>query len=216
MSQPSLCVNEIFYSLQGEGTRAGERCVFVRLTGCNVRCSYCDTQYAFEEGQIMTLDQVLWCVRGYGCPLVEVTGGEPLLQPPVYQLLTTLAGEVDTVLLETSGTMPIQNVDPRVVRILDVKCPGSGVADRNHWPNLDLLTPRDEVKFVVLDRTDYDWAKDIIVRHGLLTRCPVLLSPVFGVLQPNELASWVLLDQLDVRVGLQLHKLIWPATKRGI
>ena len=216
MTQPQLCVNEIFHSIQGEGTRAGERCVLVRLTGCDLRCPYCDTQYAFDEGSRMTLDDIMAAVRGYGCKLVEVTGGEPLLQPAVHELLKRLADEGNTVLLETSGTRPIGDVDPRVARILDVKCPSSGAAERNHWENVDFLTPRDEVKFVILNRADYDWAKDVIARRGLLSRCPVLVSPVYGVLPPHQLAGWVLEDRLDVRVGLQLHKLIWPPTTRGV
>lgn len=213
---PRLRVNEIFHSVQGEGTRVGVRCVFIRLTGCHLECVWCDTPYAFDQGEWMTLDDILDRVYAYECPTVNVTGGEPLLQPAVYTLLTRLADELDTVLLETSGAVAIDRVDPRVVRIVDIKCPGSGEAERNCWPNLDRLTPRDEVKFVLLDRQDYEWAREVLRRYDLLSRCPVIFSPVHGKLKPNELAKWMLEDRLDVRVGLQLHKLIWPAARRGV
>jgi 7-carboxy-7-deazaguanine synthase len=217
ITQPHrLRVNEIFHSVQGEGTRVGVRCVFVRLTGCHLRCNYCDTEYAFHDGTWMTLDEILERVRSYDCPNVEVTGGEPLLQPAVYPLLARLADEFETALLETSGTLPIDKVDSRVVRIMDIKCPSSGQAERNHWPNIELLTPRDEVKFVVVGRGDYDWAKAVIERYGLPARCPVLVAPVFNMLAPVELAEWVVQDRLDVRLGLQLHKLIWPRTMREV
>jgi len=209
-------VNEIFHSVQGEGTRAGMRCVFVRLTGCHLRCTWCDTAYAFYEGQWRALDEIVAEVRRYGCDLVEVTGGEPLLQPNVYPLLERLADEFATVLLETSGALPIDRVDPRVVRIVDVKCPGSGEAARNCWDNLMQLTPRDEVKFVLADRADYEWARDVIARHDLPRRATVLLSPVHGALASVDLVTWVLADRLDVRVGLQLHKYIWPPETRGV
>jgi 7-carboxy-7-deazaguanine synthase len=217
MDQPlRLRVTEVFHSIQGEGTRVGVPCVFVRLTGCDLRCVWCDTAYAFDEGDWMTLDEILDQVRAYRCPTVEVTGGEPLLQPAVYPLLSRLADEFPTVLLETSGTISIQNVDPRVVRIVDIKCPGSGESDRNYWPNMDLLTSRDEVKLVLADRRDYDWAKDVLARYDLTTRCPVIFGPVYNQLNPADLAAWVLADRLDVRVGLQLHKLIWPLAARGV
>ncbi len=217
MAEPSrLRVNEIFHSVQGEGTRVGMRCVFVRLTGCHLRCVWCDTTYAFTEGEWLTVDAVLARVRGFACPAVEVTGGEPLLQPAVFPLLSRLADEYPTVLLETSGAVSLEPVDPRVIRIMDLKCPGSGESDRNHWPNIALLTPRDEVKFVLLDRDDYDWAKEIVRRYDLSQRCAVLFSPVHGRLTPVELVGWALADRLDVRVGLQLHKLIWPPETRGV
>ncbi|MCK4342996.1 MAG: radical SAM protein [Phycisphaerae bacterium] len=213
---PRLQINEIFHSVQGEGTRVGLRCVFVRLTGCDLRCAWCDTEYAVAEGQWLTIDDILSRVREFNCPTVEVTGGEPLLQPEVYPLMTRLADEFETVLLETSGACSIEQVDPRVARIVDLKCPGSGEAQRNHWPNVDLLTPRDEVKFVLADRRDYDWAKEVLRRYDLLSRCPVIFSPVHDELPPVELATWILADRLDVRVGLQLHKLIWPPNTRGV
>jgi 7-carboxy-7-deazaguanine synthase len=164
----------------------------------------------------MTPDEILGRVRSYGCPVVEVTGGEPLLQKPVLPLLTHLCDEFRTVLLETSGAVSIGQVDPRVARIVDIKCPGSGEAERNCWANIDLLTPRDEVKFVLLNRADYDWACKILKRYDLGARCPVLFAPVFGELSPRELARWILDDRLNVRLGLQLHKLIWPPTMRGV
>lgn len=213
---PRLRINEVFHSVQGEGTRTGVRCVFIRLTGCHLRCAWCDTSYAFTEGTWMSLDEIVSRAREYECPTVEVTGGEPLLQPAVYPLMTRLAHEFQTVLLETSGALSIAEVDPRVVRIVDIKCPGSGEVERNHWPNIDLLTPRDEVKLVLAGRGDYDWAKEILRRYDLPRRCPVIFSPVHGALPPVDLAGWVLEDRLDVRVGLQLHKLIWPPETRGV
>lgn len=216
MAQDRLRINEIFHSIQGEGTRAGLRCVFVRLTGCHLRCVWCDTEYAFHEGDWISLDEILAQVRAFRCPVVEVTGGEPLLQPAVYPLLSRLADEYATVMIETSGAVSIADVDPRVIRIMDLKCPGSGECERNHWPNIELLTPRDEVKFVLADRADYDWAADVLRRYDLLRRCPVLFSPVHGQLEPLDLATWILADRLDVRVGLQLHKLIWSPDARGV
>ncbi len=213
---PRLKINEIFHSVQGEGTRSGVRSVFIRLTGCHLRCSYCDTEYAFYEGGWRTLDEILEQVRAYRCPVVEVTGGEPLLQPDVYPLLTRLCDEFPTVMLETSGAVSIDRCDPRVIRIVDFKCPSSGEAHRNHWPNVRLLTPRDEVKFVVGTREDYEWSRDVIAQHTLLARCPVLMQPVFDLLTPQILAEWVLEDRLDVRFSLQLHKLIWSPTARGV
>jgi 7-carboxy-7-deazaguanine synthase len=213
---PRLRVNEIFHSIQGEGTRAGVPCVFVRLTGCNLRCAWCDTQYAYEEGRWMTLDEIVDQVRAYHCPTVEITGGEPLLQPDVYLLLTRLADDFPTLLLETGGALSIADVDPRVVRILDIKCPASGESERNHWPNLDLLTPRDEVKLVLADRGDYDWAKATVARYDLAARCPVIFASVHGALDAAELSRWILADRLNVRLGVQLHKLLWPGVRRGV
>lgn len=225
---PRLRVNEIFHSIQGEGTRTGVRCAFIRLTGCHLRCSYCDTAYAFHEGSWMTLDEILERVREYDCPTVEVTGGEPLLQPAVYPLMERLCDQFATVLLETSGAVNIAQVDPRVIRIVDFKCPSSGEDERNDWGNVDLLTPRDEVKLVVATRADYEWARGVIRKYDLLSRCAVLLSPVVSVpdpgsaspvlggLEPVRLAKWILEDRLDVRLGLQLHKIIWSPTARRV
>jgi 7-carboxy-7-deazaguanine synthase len=212
-----LTVNEIFHSIQGESTRAGDRCVFVRLTACDLRCTWCDTPYAFHEGRKMSIDDVLSVVEGYGCPLVEITGGEPLLQEGVYELMERLLASGHTVLLETGGHRPIDRVPAAVVKIVDVKCPGSGEADKNCWSNLDRLAPHDEVKFVVLDRTDYEFARDVLTRTHLPSRAAaILFSPVHDQLDPRTLSEWVIADRLPVRVQLQLHKLIWSPTTRGV
>jgi 7-carboxy-7-deazaguanine synthase len=212
-----LTINEIFHSIQGESSHAGRPCVFVRLTACDLRCSWCDTAYAFHEGRKMTLDDVLAEVEGYGCPVVEVTGGEPLLQTDVYPLMDRLLETGKTVLLETGGHHSIADVPAGVVRIVDVKCPASGESDKNCWQNLDLLRPHDEVKFVIQDRGDYDFAKDVVARRGLVERCAaVLYSPVHGVLDPKTLAAWILEDRLGVRLQLQAHKYIWGADVRGV
>jgi 7-carboxy-7-deazaguanine synthase len=212
-----LTVNEIFYSIQGESTRAGQPCVFVRLTGCDLRCSWCDTEYAFYEGRKRSVDDVLAEVERYGCPLVEVTGGEPLLQTDVYDLMKRLIEQGRTVLLETGGHRPIDRVPSAVVKVIDVKCPGSGEAARNHWPNLESLLPHDEVKFVVKDRADYDFAKDILERYRLASRCAaVLFSPVHDVLEPRELSEWMLADRVPARLQLQVHKYIWEPGTRGV
>ena len=212
-----LTVNEIFHSIQGESTRAGDRCVFVRLTACDLRCSWCDTPYAFYEGRKMSVDDVLSAVESYGCPLVEITGGEPLLQEGVYELMDRLLAAGHTVLLETGGHRPIDRVPASVVKIVDVKCPGSGEADKNCWSNLDRLAPHDEVKFVVLDRADYEFARDVMARTQLSSRAAaILFSPVHDVLDPQTLSEWVIADRLPVRVQLQLHKLIWSPTTRGV
>jgi len=212
-----LTVNEIFYSIQGESTFAGRPCVFVRLTACDLRCSWCDTPYAFYEGQKRSLDDVLAEVERLDCPLVEVTGGEPLLQEEVYPLMQGLLERGRTVLLETGGHRSTERVPEGVVTILDVKCPGSGESERNDWSNLDRLRPRDEVKFVVRDRADYEYARDVITRHALDRRtAAVQLSPVHGALHPRLLSEWVLADNLPARVQLQLHKYIWDPGTRGV
>lgn len=212
-----LTINEIFHSIQGESTHAGEPCVFVRLTACDLRCSWCDTPYAFTEGRKRSLDDVIAEVERFGCPLVEVTGGEPLLQADVYPLMERLLAGGKTVLLETGGHISTEKVPAGVVRIVDVKCPGSGEAARMHWPNLERLVPTDEVKFVIRDRADYEYARDVIGRYDLTRRSrAVLVSPVHGVLDPRMLAAWVLEDRLPVRLQLQVHKLIWGADVRGV
>ncbi len=212
-----LTINEIFHSIQGESTFAGEPCVFVRLTACDLRCRWCDTAYAFHEGRRMSVDEVVADVVARGCPLVEVTGGEPLLQPDVYPLMQRLLDAGKTVLVETGGHRGIAQVPPQVVRIIDIKCPGSGESAKNLWSNLELLTPRDQVKFVIADRGDYGFAKDVIVRERLADRCgAVLLSPVHGELAPRTLAEWVLADHLPARVQLQVHKYIWSPETRGV
>jgi len=210
-----LTVCEIFRSIQGESSRAGLPCVFVRLAGCNLRCAWCDTEYAREGGEQMTIEQVLAKVAELGGRRVEVTGGEPLCQEATGELLTRLCEAGWEVLLETNGSRDIGGVDPRVVRIVDFKCPSSGEGDANRWANVEHLTGADEVKFVLADRADYDFAAAAVGEHRLIKRCPVIFSPVASRLDPAELAGWVLADGLDVRLGLQLHKIIWPERERG-
>lgn len=212
----SVFVTEIFHSIQGESTFAGLPCVFVRLTGCPLRCTWCDTDYAFAGGRAMPIDEVVHRVRSYACPLVEITGGEPLHQPAALPLITTLCDAGLQVLLETSGAIDIAPVDPRARIILDVKCPGSGMTDRMHWPNLSRVAQKDEVKFVINDRRDYDWAVDVVDRYRLAERCSVLFSPVFGELRYQALAEWILQDRLPVRFQIQLHKQIWDPQLRGV
>src|SRR5438270_6663206 len=208
-----LTVNEIFHSIQGESTRAGQPCVFVRLTACDLRCTWCDTPYAFHEGRKMSIDEVVAEVEGHGCPLVEITGGEPLLQDDVYPLMDRLLARGRTVMLETGGHRPIDRVPPAVLKIVDVKCPGSGEAGRNDWSNLARLAPHDEVKFVVADRADYEFARAVIERYDLASRASaILLSPVHGVLDLETLSEWMLADRLPARLQIQLHKYIWPAS----
>jgi 7-carboxy-7-deazaguanine synthase len=210
-------VNEIFYSIQGESTWAGRPCVFIRLTGCNLRCVWCDTEYAFYEGRQMAIAEVVAQARGYGCDLVEVTGGEPLLQKGVHALFAALLQEKRTVMVETSGERDLSPVDRRVIKIMDLKCPGSGECERNRWSNLEALTPQDEVKLVLTDRRDYEWARDVIGDRGLAGRVnAILLSPVFGRLEPAALAAWILEDRLPVRMQLQMHKQIWDPATRGV
>lgn len=211
-----LRVNEIFYSLQGESTFAGRPCVLVRLTGCQMRCVWCDSEYSFYEGSWRTIDEVMAEVSAFGCPLVEVTGGEPLLQPGVHTLLSRLAGDGLEVLLETGGGLDISQVDERVRRIVDVKCPGSGEAGNNLWANLDQLRSGDELKFVLADEEDYSWARDLVREWALAERCPILFSVVHGSLSLRVLADRVLADRLPVRVQTQLHKLIWGADERRV
>ena len=212
-----LTINEIFHSIQGESTYVGEPCVFVRLTACDLRCSWCDTTYAFYEGRKMSVDEVMQAVDGFGCSTVEITGGEPLLQREVYPLMTRLLDTGKTVLVETGGHRSIADVPPGVVRIMDVKCPGSGESAKTDWDNLARLTARDQVKFVIKDRADYEFARDIVMRESLSTRvAAVLFSPVHGVLESRQLAKWILADRLPVRLQLQAHKYIWPPDARGV
>ena len=211
-----LRVNEIFRSVQGESTHAGRPCTFVRLTGCPLRCTYCDTAYAFHEGRWMTVDEVRTAVGDQGCDLVEVTGGEPLAQAATLVLLTRLLEDGREVLLETSGALPIGEVPAGVRRIVDFKTPGSGEEERNDWGNVDLLRAGDEVKFVIGSRRDYEWARQKIREHRLHERTTVLLSPVWESDVRRELAEWMLEDRLPARYQLQLHKLIWPGVARGV
>jgi 7-carboxy-7-deazaguanine synthase len=212
-----LSINEIFYSIQGESTYAGKPCVFVRLAGCDLRCTWCDTSYAFSEGQKMSIEDVVKQVDGYSSPLVEVTGGEPLLQEDVYALMERLLDRGRTVLLETGGQIDMSRVPGAVIKVMDVKCPGSGESDKVEWGNIDRLGPRDQVKFVIQDRADYEFARHTVERHALDRRCAaVLFSPVHGVLSPKDLSEWILEDHLPVRLQLQLHKHIWGANVRGV
>jgi len=212
-----LTVNEIFYSIQGESTRAGRPCVFVRLTACDLRCSWCDTPYAFSEGRKLSVDEVVKAVDEYGCPLVEITGGEPLLQDGVYELMDRLLAAGRTVMLETGGHRSIARVPAEVVKIVDVKCPASGESGKNDWDNLARLAPHDEVKFVVADRADYEFARDVIRRHDLRSKAAeLLMSPVHGVLDPKTLSEWMLADHLPARLQVQLHKIIWSPSTRGV
>jgi 7-carboxy-7-deazaguanine synthase len=212
-----LTINEIFHSIQGESTHSGRPCVFVRLAACDLRCSWCDTPYAFHEGTKRSVDDVVQQVAGFGCSLVEITGGEPLLQGDVYPLMDRLLESGVTVMVETGGHLSIDRVPPQVIRIVDVKCPGSGESGRNHWENLGLLTTHDEVKFVIRDRADYEFARNVVSQHSLTGRCAaVLFSPVHAVLAPKDLAEWILEDKLQVRLQLQAHKYIWGADVRGV
>ena len=208
-SQELLRVSEIFASLQGESTTVGVPTVFVRLTGCPLRCRWCDTAYAFSGGERLTIDEILARVSDLGLPEVCVTGGEPLAQAACRELLATLADAGHRVSLETSGALSIAGLDPRVRCVMDLKAPDSGEADKNLWDNLDHLRPHDEVKFVLAGRADYDWAKDVLERHGLARRATVLFSPVTGELAPSTLADWIVADRLPVRFQLQLHKILW-------
>ncbi len=212
----SLVVHEIYRSLQGEGTFAGLPCVFIRLTACHLRCGYCDTPHAFGQGATLTMDEVLTRALDLGDPLVEVTGGEPLLQPEVLPLLSQLADAGRTVLLETSGTLDITPVDRRVRIILDLKTPGSGEVEANLWSNLDRLKPTDELKFVICDRDDFDWAVAQIHAHHLIERCPILVSAVHDQVEPADLAAWVLASRLPLRLQVQLHKVLWGPEAQGV
>lgn len=212
-----LTINEIYQSIQGESTHAGLRCVFVRLTACDLRCSWCDTTYAFTEGGKRSLDDVVADVLAIDCPLVELTGGEPLLQKEAIPLMEQLLAAGRTVMIETGGHISLERVPRAVIKIVDVKCPGSGEAHRMHWPNLDLVAPHDEVKFVIKDREDYEYARDVVRRYDLSARvAAVLFSPVHGVQDPKALAEWILADKLPVRLQLQLHKYVWDPKARGV
>lgn len=208
-SATRLRITEIFHSLQGESRTVGLPTVFVRLTGCPLRCGYCDTSYAFQGGQWQTLEQILAAVAEYDCRHVCVTGGEPLAQSACIELLTQLCDAGYCVSLETSGALDVGKVDPRVIKVMDLKTPGSGEQSRNMFENIAALTPQDQVKFVICDRNDYLWAREIMVYHELADRCEVLMSPSYGQLVPRELAEWILTDRLPVRFQLQLHKLLW-------
>ncbi|MEO6054574.1 MAG: radical SAM protein [Chthoniobacterales bacterium] len=212
-----LTVNEIYQSIQGESTWAGLPCVFVRLTGCDLRCTYCDTAYAFYEGKKTEVQDIVAAVLAYTCPLVEITGGEPLLQKNVIPLMKQLCDEGLTVLIETSGAHDISKVDPRVHRIMDLKTPSSGECERNLYGNINFLTQRDEVKFVIGSREDYEFTREMITTHDLNAKVrAVLLSPIFGKIDPKQIVEWMLEDKLPARFQLQMHKFVWPPAERGV
>ena len=212
----SILLAETYLSIQGESTRAGEPCWFVRTARCNLRCRWCDSEFTFSGGTRRPVEEVVAEAFASGAPLVEVTGGEPLLQRSSLEVMRRLCDAGRTVLLETGGSLPVDRVDPRVVRIVDVKCPGSGEAGRNRWENLEVLTARDEVKFVLADRADYEWARGVIRERDLPARCTVLLSVAHGLLAPADVAKWMIEDRLDARFQLQMHKVIWGADATGV
>ncbi len=210
----TLFINEIFYSIQGESTYQGEPCIFIRLAGCNLRCIWCDTTYSFSDGKKMTYEQIFKKIKDYKVKLVEITGGEPLLQKNVIQFMKQLIQKKYKLLLETSGSILVKDVPQEVVIIMDIKCPGSGESEKNLWENLNYLKPFDEIKFVVADRTDYDWMKDVIRKNELTSRFKVLVSPVYENNIARDLAKWILDDNLEVRLNLQIHKVLW-GNQRG-
>lgn len=211
-----LKVNEIYHSIQGESTKAGLPCTFVRLTYCNLRCTYCDTEYAFYDGKEMNLEDILASVQSFNCKLVEVTGGEPLFQPECLNLMKLLCDNGFEVLLETGGSLPIKDIDSRVRIIMDLKCPSSGMVKKNLYDNIKYLKSIDELKFVIGSREDYEWTKDIINQYSLTKICHILFSVVFGKLEPVSLVQWTLEDKLEVRFQLQMHKFIWEPTAKGV
>jgi 7-carboxy-7-deazaguanine synthase len=211
-----LKVNEIYFSIQGESSKAGLPCVFVRLTYCNLRCTYCDTEYAFYEGKDYTIEQILTEVKKYQCKLVEVTGGEPLVQEECNELMKILCDDGYDVMLETGGSLPIKNVDYRVRIIMDLKCPSSGMIKKNLYENIDSIKSTDEIKFVIGSREDYECCKEIIKKYDLTNKCDVLFSVVFGELEPVMLVEWILEDKLKVRFQLQMHKFIWDPAAKGV
>jgi 7-carboxy-7-deazaguanine synthase len=215
--QRTLRITEIYKSVQGESTWAGLPCIFVRLARCNLRCVWCDTAYAFYGGENVSIGDIVAKCREYDCPLVEITGGEPLAQADCAVLAAALQDAGMTVLIETSGSLPIDVLPEGVIRIMDLKCPDSGECAKNYWPNIEALKERDEVKFVIASRRDYEWARDTTREHRLAARCnAVLFSPVFGSIEPADIVTWILEDKLEVRFQLQLHKFIWPPAQRGV
>ncbi len=211
-----LKVNEIYYSIQGESTKAGLPCIFIRLTYCNLRCKYCDTEYAFFEGKDLTINEILDEVKKFECNLIEITGGEPLVQLESIDLMKTLCNNGYDVLLETGGSLPIKYIDPRVKIIMDLKCPSSGMLKKNNYENINYIKTEDEIKFVIGSREDYEWSRKIINNYKLINKCSVLFSVVFGELEPLKLVEWILNDKLNVRFQLQMHKIIWEPTAKGI
>ena len=211
-----LKVNEIYASIQGESSHTGLPCVFIRLTGCNLRCTWCDTAYAFHKGDDLTVEETIQKVETFSLPLVEITGGEPLMQEEVYPLMDKLLETGYRVMLETGGALPIDKVPEKVIKILDIKCPGSGEDKKNYLKNLKFLAPHDEVKFVLLDRADYEWSRDLLKKLDLSTSIQILFSPVFDKLDLKDLSEWILEDHLPVRLQTQLHKVIWSKNATGV
>ena len=209
-------INEIYLSVQGESTHTGLPCIFIRLTGCNLRCSWCDTAYAFHEGKNMSIDEILQKVANFEIHLVEITGGEPLMQDNVYTLMRRLIEKGYKVMLETGGSISLERVPKDVIKIMDLKCPGSGEQEKNNLDNLKLLVPHDEVKFVILDKKDYEWSRDIIKRYKINETAHILISPVFDKLELKEIVKWILKDRLPVRLQTQLHKIIWDKNTIGV
>jgi 7-carboxy-7-deazaguanine synthase len=209
-------VCEIFTSIQGESSYVGVPCTFIRMTGCNLRCSYCDTTYAYYEGRELSIEEILGQVKRAGINLVEITGGEPLLQREVYPIIKRLIKDGYKVLLETNGSLSIKNVDKKALIILDMKTPGSGMSDKMDLSNIEIVKHTDEIKFVITSRTDYEWSKRLIDRHRLIDKCHILLSPAYGILPPEKLAQWVIKDKVQARINPQIHKYIFSPDRRGI
>jgi 7-carboxy-7-deazaguanine synthase len=209
-------INEIYKSIQGESSKAGSPCVFVRLTFCNLRCSYCDSEYAFYEGTDFTVNKIIEQIKKYDCRLVEITGGEPLFQDECLELMKRLCDQGFDVMVETGGSLPIKDIDKRVMIIMDLKCPSSKMMKKNLYENIDYIKPTDEIKFVVGSREDYEWCKEIISKYQLEQKCELLFSVVFGELDPAKLVEWILEDKLNVRFQLQMHKFIWEPSKKGV
>jgi len=209
-------LTEIFYSIQGESSFIGRPCVFIRTTACNLRCVWCDTAYSFYGGEEMSLEDIMKRVASYGCKLVEITGGEPMLQKEIYELSDLLLAADYTVLIETGGSLDLSKLDPRIIKIVDLKCPGSGEVGRNYWPNLDILQPHDQIKFVIKDRTDYDWTLQVVRQYHLDARFHLLFSPVFNEMALRPLAEWMLADRIQAQLQVQLHKFIWSPETRGV
>ena len=211
-----LKVNEIYYSIQGESSYTGLPCIFIRLTYCNLRCTYCDSEYTFHDGNNMSINDILETIKQYSCKLVEVTGGEPLVQKECITLLKKLVDLDYEVLLETSGSLTIKDVPKQVINIIDFKCPSSGMKKKNHWDNINYLKPNDEVKFIIEDREDYEWAKIKIRQYNLNKKSKILMSPSYNKIEEKEIAEWILRDNLNVKFQIQLHKIIWKDTDKGV
>ncbi len=214
--QMSLKINEIYHSIQGESSYSGLPCVFVRLTYCNLRCSYCDTEYAFYEGKDMSIKQIIKKINSYKCNLVEITGGEPLLQKNCIKLINELEKNNKKVLIETGGSLSIQNISKKTHIILDLKCPSSNMENKNLWENLDYIKKTDEIKFVVGNKADYEWTKNIIKKYDLENKCHLLISPVYDKIDNEKIINWILKDNLKIRFQIQLHKEIWDKDKKGV